>query len=138
MLKRVVGQEVSITPTYDNIKVLWITIEDVLDPEANIPSAYGRYTIRKPSIWFKYIDKLYYGICKSYTFHMFETYDDWVNFNPYEPSSTEVDRLFTLSPIFFEADPIAIFNSYLGSYCDFELKFIKEYQREISINKIIK
>lgn len=132
ILSKKIGEQVEIQPEASDVKLLWITVEDV---------DLGTRKAKKPSMWFYIKDKLYYCVCDSYNFHMLETYDDWDDFDCYFPKVKEIETLLQFNPIFFEVNTKLILDGYLGNYCEFELNFIKEYHRvnsrEDNINRII-
>ena len=125
ILKRVVGEIVKLNPEFSEMKIHWITIERVDN------------NVSHPSMWFEYKGWVYLAVCSSYTFGLFETYDDWDEFNNNNPQKKGVDTLLNLGPIFFKAIPEDIFKSDLGEYCDYELDFIKNWVRDRKINEIL-
>lgn len=113
-MDRLIGKPCDIKPELKDIDIIWITVE-------------GDRTNLRPSLWFSYNNKLYYCIF-DYIFSLLETYDDWEDFNYFEPSINELNILFKYKHIFIKADSNLILNGDLGEFCQFEIDFINEYK----------
>lgn len=111
---RVLGRKVNLNPVLENIKIIWVTVE--FDEDS-----------KNPSLWFDYNGKLYYAIFE-YNMHVFETFDDWDDFNEHSPKINELQKLFSIHHYIIEADCKAILEGYSLKYCKFEIDFIKEYK----------
>ena len=129
-LERVVGDIVKLYPTFEEMEILWMTREQ-LDDKTN------------PSMWFKYKDWMYLAVC-DYEFDFLEMYEDWINddgtqFDEWNPTQKEVNKLLSMNPIYFKVIPERIFSSDdLDNYCQFELDFIMEWNRDKKIGDILK
>ena len=124
-LKRVVGDIVDINPIFQDMEIMWVTRECMGDTSTNSDD--------RPSVWFKYNGWLYLAVC-DYKFQIFETYDDWHHedgspFDEWGNREREINMLLNMKPTYIKAQPEEIFKSDLGQYCDFELDFIKEWQK---------
>lgn len=114
---RVLGKKVELNPVLENIKIIWVTVE------------HPNKGIKNPSLWFDYEGKLYYAIFE-YNMHMFETFNDWDDFNEYSTKLNELKKLFSINHYIIEVDYTAILEGYLGEYCEFEIDFIKKYKQK--------
>lgn len=113
---RVLGKKVNLNPVIENIKIIWVTVE--FDEDS-----------KNPSLWFEYEGILYYAIFE-HNMHVFETFDDWDDFNEHSPKINELQKLFSINNHIIEVDCTAILEGYLGKYCKFETDFIKEYKQK--------
>ena len=85
---RVFGKKVDLNPLLDKIKIIWVTVE------------YLNKGIKNPSLWFDYEGKLYYAIFE-HNMHVFETFDDWDDFNEYSPKINGLKKLFSIKLTIF-------------------------------------
>lgn len=115
MRRRYVGEEVSILPTWEESKLIWITQEQWDEPNdgSSNPNYPGKsIPHHNPSFWFEFNGWIYYGMVE-YEFGFTEQYEDWVVngkvsddsvkynsndldypfFNSYNPSKFEFDML---------------------------------------------
>lgn len=127
-LIRVVGDIVDISPVFDDVEIIWISVER-LSHRTN------------PSMWFKYGDWIYLMVC-DYSFDFLEQYEDWCNddgseFDRYDPGVREFNRLSSLNPTYFKSSPEEIYKSDLDEYCKYELDFLTEWSRDKKIRDIL-
>lgn len=115
---RKIGEECNINPSVNDVTIKYLTVEEFGDNSRN--------KVLKPSVWFEYNQNLYYCIF-DYEFQLFETYDDWDDFDSINPSYKELYMLFQLDKTFIKVNPEVILNNDLGEFCQFEINFIKEY-----------
>lgn len=134
-LIRYVGDEVKISPTFEDMEIFWVTCEK------GVTSTHSS----SPSTWFKYGGWIYLMVC-DYEFSFLEQYSDWSvqlddgstkEFSEYYPTKLEIDYLLRMNPTFFKANPEEIYKSELGYYCKYELDFITEWNRSRKINDIL-
>ncbi len=130
-LIRVVGDIVDISPVFNDVEIIWVTVEREI---TGISST-------NPSMWFMYNDWIYLMVC-DYNFKILEQYEDWSNFDGsdfdrYDPGEKEFKFLLGLNPTYFKASPEEIYKSDLGQYCQFELDFLFKWSRDRKIRDIL-
>jgi hypothetical protein len=144
---RYIGEEVIISPTWERSKLIWVTVENWKGP--------WLYH-RNPAFWFEFEGWLYYGLV-DYEFNFGEQYDDWVigesRFNDMKPGKIEFDMLTNFKDFTFLKEPVSDIKSFntiyykldwdkantkdnLLEYCQFEIDFIKTWNRDRKLNDI--
>ena len=137
---RYIGELVKISPKWEDVRLIWVTNErDGNDRKTH------------PSFWFEYNGWIYYGVVQ-YKMNTFETYDDWEpTFNNWAPEKYEFELLTNFkSPsnlvknpnvpydtLYYKVDYEGIMKTDLDYWCEFEMNFLKEWNREKKINDVI-
>lgn len=132
MSKKYRGKVVKINPIWDNIKLLFIscTISNF------------KYDLKaRPLFLFIYENDLYFGIC-DYEFEFLENYEDFElengeSLNMFFPKLEEFNFLKRMNPTYYRMDYHATINQDLGDFSDYELDLLKNYNRELTINKLL-
>jgi hypothetical protein len=132
MSKKYQGNIVKIDPLWENIKLLFIT---------TTTSNFSLDIKPKPLFLFIYENSLHFGIC-DYGFGFLESYEDFIMkneqvFNSFFPKSEEFNFLKGLAPIYYKLDYQKTISQDLGEFSDYELGLLKEWNRELSINKLL-
>jgi hypothetical protein len=97
-------------------------------------------TIYYPSFWSYYNDKLLYSICYGFEFSLFETYDDWDNFNQFFPGEKEYNILINLPGIIHYEIEYEIFldDKIRDQISQWEFDIISSWNRDIKIKNLLK
>ena len=132
MSKKYQGNIVKIDPLWENVKLLFIT---------TTTSNFSLDVKPKPLFLFIYEDSLHFGIC-DYVFGFLENYEDFTMenqqvFNSFFPKSEEFNFLKALAPTYYKLDYQKTINQDLGEFSDYELDLLKEWNRELSIKKLL-
>jgi hypothetical protein len=133
MSKKYQGNIVEINPLWENVKLLFIT---------TTTSNFSLDVKSKPLFLFIYENSLYFGIC-DYEFQFLQSYEDFTMeneqvFNSFFPNSEEFIYLKDMNPTYYKLDYQKTINKEdLGDFSDYELDLLKEWNRELSINKLL-
>lgn len=88
-MKRYIGIKYKLKPEFNQVKIIWVTTEQY---------RLNNKWIQNPSFWLTIDNHMYYAVC-DYSFSFLEHYTDWLEFNPYEPSEVEFNKLIILFSI---------------------------------------
>jgi hypothetical protein len=114
-------KEIDIKPLVSDIRAILITKED-----------------KSPSMWLIYKSEIYYAVFK-YEFTFFEDYDDWEDFNQFYPREKEIRMLLRSGVVYYKVNITDILRSdNLDEYSENELGLIKRFNRDLTINRILK
>lgn len=133
MSKKYQGNIVEINPLWENVKLLFIT---------TTTSNFSLDVKPKPLFLFIYENNLYFGIC-DYEFQFLQSYEDFTmeneqTFNSFFPNSEEFIYLKDMNPTYYKLDYQKTINQEdLGDFSEYELDLLKEWNRELSINKLL-
>jgi hypothetical protein len=133
MSKKYQGSIVEIDPLWEDVKLLFIT---------TTTSNFSLDVKPKPLFLFIYENNLYFGIC-DYEFQFLQSYEDFTmeneqTFNSFFPNSEEFIYLKDMNPTYYKLDYQKTINQEdLGDFSDYELDLLKEWNRELSINKLL-
>lgn len=139
-MERYIGEiKIMEDPKFEDIQILWMTNEQWRDP-------LSKYNPQKnhPSVWFIYEEIMYWALSK-HEFKWFEDYSDAVlpsgkAFNQWNPGKEEWEymlefgyeyRVLDYENAILQADD-------LDHWCDFEIRFITEWNRNKKIDDILK
>ena len=139
-MERYIGEiKIMDDPKFEDIQILWMTNEQWRDP-------LSKYNPQKnhPSIWFIYEEIMYWALSK-HEFKWFEDYSDLTlpstaQFNQWNPGKEEWEfmlefgyeyRVFDYEKAILQADD-------LNHWCDFEIQFITEWNRNKIIDDLLK
>jgi len=100
-----------------------------------------------PVFWAFYEEELIYGICNSYRFTMFESYDDWETksddfgdnyFDWVNPGEKELSKILEYNPQYFLVDPnVFLVKEIRDKICDWEMDIIAKWNRDRKINQLL-
>ena len=133
MSKKYQGNKVEINPLWENVKLLFLT---------TTTSNFALDIKAKPIFLFVYENSLYFGIC-DYEFHFLECYEDFIMkngniFNSFLPTENEFNHLKEMNTSYYKLDYQKTINQEdLVDFSDYELELLKEWNRELNINKLL-
>jgi len=132
MSKKYQGNIVEIDPIYEDIKLLFIT---------TTTSNFSLDIKPKPLFLFVYENSLHFGIC-DYEFYFLRNYEDFIMengeiFNQFFAKLEEFNFLKGLEPTYYILDYQKTINQDLGEFSDYELDLLKEWNRELTIKKLL-
>ena len=135
-MERYIGEiKVMEDPKFEDIQILWMINEQWF---------VDRSSKNFPSVWFIYEEVMYWALSK-YEFKWFEDYSDFTlpstaQFNQWNPGKEEWEfmlefgyeyRVLDYEKAILQADD-------LDHWCDFEIRFITEWNRNKKIDDILK
>lgn len=132
MSEKYKGTIVNIDPLWEDVKVLFVSTT----------TADFRLDIRpKPQFLFIYDNSLHFGIC-DYVFEFLQNYEDIIMdnqevFNSFFPKKSEFEHLKKLNTVYYKLNYNETINQDLGDFSDYELELLKEWNRELVINKLL-
>lgn len=126
------GHLANISPEWEDVNLFLIT-ESTSDFRKNAKSS--------PLFLFIYENDIYIGIC-DYKFHFLENFDDFtldnqITFNSFFPGKMEFDYLKGMNPTFYKLDYQETLKGDLDEFSEYELDLLKEWNRELSIIKLL-
>ncbi len=132
MSKKYQGNIIGINPLWENVKLLFIT---------TTTSNFSFNIKPKPLFIFVYENSLHFGIC-DYEFHFLENYEDFTMdnqqiFNSFFPKYEEFNYLKGMNPTYYKLDYLKTINQDLVDFSYYELDLLKEWNRELNINKLL-
>ena len=137
-MERYIGEiKIMNNPKFEDIQILWMTNEKLVDN-------FRRVTINNPSVWFIYEEIIYWGLSK-YEFKWFEQYTDFELpsgkvFDKYFPGEEEWGYMLNLGYTWrvLDYDKAILQADDLDCWCDYELQFIREWNRNHKIDNLLK
>ncbi len=153
-MNRYIGEIENINPTYNEIELIYITIEQWQETKDVIaPNPRNRSYHHQPSFWFIYKGWMYLGVCDqemgflvSYDDIIFDDVGEQLDnrfahgkmFNQYEPGEDEFNWLLKDGVAYHKFDyDKAMVDDNLGHYSQYEMDFIIIWNRDRKINKLI-
>lgn len=138
-MERYIGEiKIMEDPKFEDIQILWMTNEQWRDPI----DRYNHWDF--PSVWFIYEGIMYWALSKR-GFKLFEDYSDFTlpstaKFNKWNPGKEEWEYMLELGYEYrvFDYEKAILQAEDLDSWCDFELQFIKEWNRDKNIDDLLK
>ena len=137
-MERYIGEiKIMDNPKFEDIQILWMTNEQWVDKSR-------RVTINNPSVWFIYESIIYWGLSK-YEFKWLEQYTDFELpsgkiFDQYFPGEEEWEYMLNLGYTWrvLDYDKAILQADDLDYWCDYELQFIREWNRNHKIDNLLK
>jgi len=134
-MERYIGEiKIMKDPKFDDIQILWMTNEQWRDSRNR----------NFPSVWFIYEGIMYWGLSKR-EFKWFEDYSDLVlssgkSFNQWSPGKEEWEYMLELGYEYrvFDYEKAILQTDDLDSWCDYEIQFITEWNRNKNIDDLLK
>ena len=132
MSKKYQGNIVEIEPLWEDVKLLFIT---------TTTSNFSLNIKPRPLFLFIYENSLHFGIC-DYEFQFLQSYEDFIMengnyFNSFLPTENEFNHIKKMNTSYYKLDYQKTINQEdLGDFSDYELDLLKEWNRELSINKL--
>lgn len=138
-MERYIGEiKIMEDPKFEDIQILWMTNEQWRDPI----DRYNHWDF--PSVWFIYEGIMYWALSKR-EFKLFEDYSDLTlpstaKFNKWNPGKEEWEYMlgFGYEYRVFDYEKAILRAEDLDSWCDFELQFITEWNRNKNIDDLLK
>jgi len=126
------GHLIEISPEWEEVNLFLIT-ESTSDFRKNVKSS--------PLFLFIYENDIYIGIC-DYEFHFLENFEDFtldnqIIFNSFFPGKMEFDYLKGMNPTFYKLDYQETLKGDLDEFSEYELDLLKEWNRELSVIKLL-
>lgn len=139
-MERYIGEiKIMEDPKFEDIQILWMTNEQWRDP-------LNKYNPNRnfPSVWFIYEGIMYWALSK-HEFKWFEEYSDLTlpstaQFNQWNPGKEEWEYMLELGYEYrvFDYEKAILQAEDLDSWCDYELQFITEWNRNKKIDDLLK
>ncbi len=122
-------------PKFEDIRILWMTNEQWI-----VDKKHKNF----PSVWFIHKGIMYWGLSK-YEFKWFEDYSDLTlpsteQFNQWDPGKEEWEFMLGLGYEYrvFDYDKAILKVEELDNWCDFEIQFLTEWNRNKKIDDLLK
>lgn len=134
-MERYIGETISMPdPDFGDVQIVWMTQESWLDKD--------RKNCTHPSVWFIFGGEMYHGLSK-YRFMWFEQYEDWSlpsgkQFDCYFPRREEWEYMTNLGYEYRKLDYEKAMQGDMDEWCEFELEFAKEWNRDKKIDSLLK
>ena len=134
-MERYIGETISMPdPDFGDVQIVWMTQESWLDTD--------RKNCTHPSVWFIFGGEMYHGLSK-YRFMWFEQYEDWSlpsgkQFDCYFPEREEWEYMTNLGYEYRKLDYEKAMQGDMDEWCEFELEFAKEWNRDKKIDSLLK
>lgn len=136
-MERYIGEiKIMEDPKFEDIRILWMTNEQWLDRFAK--------SRNYPSVWFIYEGIMYWGLSK-HEFKWFEQYSDSIlpsgkEFDEWSPGKEEWEYMLEFGYEYRELDyeKAILLAEDLDNWCDYEIQFITEWNRNKKIDDIFK
>lgn len=91
-----------------------------------------------PLYLFAYNNDIYIGICPLFKLSLFSDYEDLdSNFSSFSPGKLEFEILEGLDPTYYLFDYDKTMQGDLDEFSDYELDLIKNWNREITLRKLL-
>jgi hypothetical protein len=135
-MERYIGEiKIMQDPKFEDIRILWMTNEQwIVDKK---PKNF-------PSVWFIHKGIMYWGLSK-YEFKWFEDYSDFTlpsteQFNQWDPGKEEWEFMLGLGYEYrvFDYDKAILKVEDLDNWCDFEIQFLTDWNRNKKIDDLLK
>jgi hypothetical protein len=139
-MERYIGEiKIMKDPKFEDIQILWMTNEQWRDP-------LNKYNPNRnfPSVWFIYEGIMYWALSK-YEFKWFEDYSDLTlpstaQFNQWFPGKEEWEFMLGFGYEYreFDYEKAILHADDLDYWCDFEIRFLTEWNRNKKIDDLLK
>jgi hypothetical protein len=135
-MERYIGEiKIMKDPKFEDIQILWMTNEQWF---------VDRSSKNFPSVWFIYQGIMYWALSK-YEFKWFEDYSDFTlpstaQFNQWNPGKEEWEYMLEFGYEYrvFDYDKTILKGEDLDNWCDFEIRFLTEWNRNKKIDDLLK
>ena len=134
-MERYIGEIKSMPdPDFGDVRIIWMTQESWLDKD-RINNTY-------PSVWFIFEGEMYHGL-STYRFKWFEQYEDLAlpsgkPFDCYFPGREECEYMTNLGYEYRKLDYEKAMRGDMDEWCEFELDFLKKWNRDKKIDDLLK
>lgn len=135
-MERYIGEiKIMEDPKFEDIRILWMTNEQWQDPLAK--------SRNYPSVWFIYEGIMHWGLSK-HEFKWFEQYSDSIlpsgkEFDEWSPGNEEWEYMLEFGYEYrvLDYEKAILHAEDLDDWCDFEIQFITEWNRNKKIDDIL-
>lgn len=139
-MERYIGEiKIMENPKFEDIQILWMTNEQWRDP-------LNKYNPNRnfPSVWFIYEGIMYWAL-SNHEFNWFEQYSDAVlpsgkAFDEWNPGKEEWEYMLEFGYEYrvFDYEKAILQVEDLDHWCDYEIQFVTEWNRNKKIDDILK